>query len=209
VNKLCGKIIAHAFSGGSMRYLMSRSLAAVVLAGLAVTSARATEDNLSVLIYSPWTKFCLAGTCFVGSDGRSIPDCAPIVSAVLIDRLGESKKTLHVTLPPRVNTERGVRIIIDQSEPIERPYASCRVNGCMAEYDAGPELLVGLKNGRILALEAVDKANSPISVAIPLVGFAHAYDGAPQEPMVFETTQEKLQAEIKERDARCEAGQSQ
>ena len=192
-----------------MRYLMWRSFAAVVLAGLAVASARATEDNLSALIYSAWTKFCLAGTCFVGSEGRLIPDCAPIVSAVLIDRLGESKKTLQVTLPPRVNTERGVRILIDQSEPIERPYASCHVNGCMAEYDAGAELVANLKHGRILALEAVDKANSPISLAIPLVGFADAHDGASQEPKVFETTQEKLQAEIKERNARCEARESQ
>jgi hypothetical protein len=69
--------------------------------------------------------------------------------------------------------------------------------------------LVSLKHGRILALEAMDKANSLISVAIPLVRFADVHDGAPQEPKVIETTQEKLQAEIKERNARCEAGQSQ
>jgi invasion protein IalB len=192
-----------------MKYLMSRCFAAVVLAGLAVTSATAAEDNLSALIYSPWTKFCLAGTCFVGSEGRSVPDCAPIVSAVLIERLGETKKTLSVTLPPRVNAERGVRIIIDQGQPIERPYAGCSVRECRAEYEAGPELLVSLKHGRIFALEAMDKANSLISVAIPLVGFADVHDGAPQEPKVIETTQEKLQAEIKERNARCEAGQSQ
>jgi hypothetical protein len=55
----------------------------------------------------------------------------------------------------------------------------------------------------------MDKANSLISVAIPLVRFADVHDGAPQEPKVIETTQEKLQAEIKERNARCEAGQSQ
>jgi len=74
-------------------------------------------------------------------------------------------------------------------------------------YDAGPELVASLKHGHILTLETVDNANSPVSVAIPLVGFADAYDGPPQEPKVFEMTKEKLQADIEERTARCEAGQ--
>jgi hypothetical protein len=143
----------------------------------------------------------------VGSEDRSIPDCAPIVSAVLIERPREEKKSLHVTLPPRVNTERSLRIIIDQGQPIERPHAGCSVRECRAEHDAGPELVASLKHGRILTLETVDNANSPISVAIPLVGFADAYDGLPQEPKVFEMTKEKLQADIEERTARCEAGQ--
>jgi invasion protein IalB len=186
-----------------MKYRMPRCFTAIVLAGLVVPSARAEETNLSGLIYSPWTKVCLAETCFVGSEGRSVPDCAPVVRAVLIERLGEAKKTLSVTLPPRVNAERGVRIIIDQGQPIEQPYAGCSVTECRAEYEAGAELVANLKHGRILALETMDKANSPISVAIPLVGFADAYDGAPQEPKVIEMTHEKLQAEIKERNARC------
>jgi invasion protein IalB len=190
-----------------MKQLTSLSLLTVALAAQAVISASAEEGNLSAMTYSPWTKFCLAETCFVGSEGRSIPDSAPIVSAVLIERLGEAKKSLHVTLPPRVNTERSVRIIIDQGQPIERPYAGRSVRECRAEYDAGPELVASLKHGRILTLETVDNANSPISVAIPLVGFADAYDGLPQEPKVFEMTKEKLQADIKERTARCEAGQ--
>jgi invasion protein IalB len=186
-----------------MNYEMSRVFAVTVLAGLVATSAAAEED-LRALNYAPWTKTCLKETCFIWSEGRSTPDCGPVVSAMLIERLGEPKKTLSVTLPPRVNTERGVRIIIDQSEPIERPYAGCRANGCMAEYEAGAELVDQLKHGRILALEAVGNANSPISLTIPLVGFADAYDGASQEPKVFETTANKLQAEVDERKTRCE-----
>ncbi|MGO8910323.1 MAG: invasion associated locus B family protein [Bradyrhizobium sp.] len=182
--------------------MMLRSFAATVLAALVVTPAAANEPNLLTLTYAPWIKTCLNETCFVWSEGHS--DCASVVSAALIERLGEPKKTLSITLPPRVNTERGVRIIIDQSEPIERPNAGCRANGCMAEYEAGAELVANLKHGRILALEAVDKANSPISLAIPLVGFADAYDSASHEPKVFETTADKLQAEIDERKTRCE-----
>jgi invasion protein IalB len=165
--------------------------------------------DLQALSYTPWTKTCLEGTCFVWSDGHSNPDCGSVVSAVLIRRPGEAKNALHVTLPPRVNTERGVRIIIDQSKPIERLYASCFAVGCRAEYEGGAELVDQLKRGRILTLEAVDKANSPISVTVTLVGFADAYDGASHGPKVFETTQEKLKAEIDERKARCGTGENQ
>jgi invasion protein IalB len=145
----------------------------------------------------------------VWSEGHSNLDCGSVVSAVLIERLGELKKTLSVTLPPRVNTERGVRIIIDQSEPIERPLASCFAGGCKAEYEAGAEVIDQLKRGRIIALQAVDEANSPIRLIMPLVGFADAYDGSSHEPKVFETTQEELKAQIEERKVRCGTGENQ
>jgi invasion protein IalB len=192
-----------------MRYTMSNCFAAIVLAGLATTSANAEEANLSALIYSPWTKFCLKESCFVGRDGHSDPDCGSVVSVVLITRSKDLKTTLLVTLPDRVNTERGVHIVIDQAQTIERPFVSCRANGCMAEYEAGRELIDQLKHGRDLKLEALDKANSPIAVTIPLVDFADAYDGEPQEQMVFEMTTKKSQAIKEDRKSRCEVRQSQ
>ena len=84
------------------------------------------------------------------------------------------------------SSERGVRIIIDQGQAIERPYVNCSANGCMADYDAGAELVDQLKQGQMLVLEAIDRANSPISLTVPLVDFANAYDGPSQEPKVFE-----------------------
>ncbi len=94
-----------------MKQLTSFFFLAVALVAQAVVSASAEEGSLSALAYS-WDKFCFSETCFVGSVGRT--DCVqPIVSAALIERLGEAKRRLLVTLPPRVSTERSVRIIID------------------------------------------------------------------------------------------------
>jgi invasion protein IalB len=142
------------------------SCVATAVACLVTTSAIAEEGSSSGLTYSPWTKFCLDDTCFVGRDGRS--DCGPVVGATLIERSGDTKKTLRVTLPNRVSQERGVRIIIDDGQAIERPYVNCFANGCMADHDAGAEFVDQLKQGRMLVLEAVDKANSPIRLAVPL-----------------------------------------
>ncbi|MES5487462.1 invasion associated locus B family protein [Bradyrhizobium sp. INPA03-11B] len=195
-----------------MRRVVLRCCAGMALAWLV---AGAAADEQSDLTYSPWAKFCLGDACFVGRDGRlkiENVDCGPVVSATLIARTGDTRKTLRVTLPTRVKVERGVRIILDQGQAIERPYTSCFASGCIADYDAGPELVDQLKRGHTLALQAIDKANSPISLIVPLAGFADAYDGPAQEAKVIELSKEEMQARSEqekraeeERKARCEA----
>jgi invasion protein IalB len=172
----------------------------------------AEEAGSLALTFSPWTKFCSADTCFIGSDGRLQPDCGPVVAAVLIERNGDKQSTLRVTLPARVNLERAVRIIIDQGQTIERPYVGCFANGCMADYAAGADLVDQLKQGKMLVLEATDKANSPISFTVPLVDFASAYDGPSKEPKASEASMSDLKAKLdrqkseeEDRKARCEA----
>ncbi|SDP01056.1 invasion associated locus B family protein [Afipia sp. GAS231] len=187
----------------------------MAFACLLATPVIAEETAFPALTYTPWTKFCLSNTCFVGRDGHSIPDCRPVVAVALIERSGDTKKTLRVTLPTRVSREHGVRIIIDQNQAIERPFGSCFANGCNADYDAGAELVDQLKQGRMLVLEAIDKANSPISLTVPLIDFASAYNGPAEEPKVFEevvSSVEEIRARLEratraeeERKARCEA----
>jgi invasion protein IalB len=179
---------------------------------LVAPPAIAEDAGLPALIFSPWTKFCLTDTCFIGSEGGLQPNCGSIVAAVVIERNGEEKRTLRVTLPARVSLERAVRIIIDQGQAIERPYIGCFVSGCMAEYAAGAELVDQLKQGKTLVLEAMDKANSPISFTVPLVDFASAYDGPPKELKVFEASMSDLKAKLdrqkreeEDRKTRCEA----
>ncbi|MGL3209357.1 MULTISPECIES: invasion associated locus B family protein [Bradyrhizobium] len=197
-----------------MRRVILRCCAGMALAWLV---AGPVAGEQATLTYPPWTKFCIADTCIVGREGRSKIeniDCGAVVAAALIARTGDSRKTLRVFLPTRVIVERGVRIIIDQGQAIERPYAGCFAYGCTADYDAGPEMVDQLKQAHALTLEAFDKANSPISLTVPLAGFADAYDGPAQETKVIE---EVLSAEEKqarserakraeeERKARCEA----
>jgi invasion protein IalB len=164
--------------------IVSRVFSIIVVAGLFATPAASEEVNRPGLIYSPWSKMCIEGICFVGMDVRS--ECGLVVGAVLIEKNGETKKTLRVTLPARVNSERGVRIVVDQGQPITRPYDACVPNGCMADHEGGAELVEQLKQGQILFLEGVDAANSPINLSVPLLDFAKAYDGPRHEPVFQE-----------------------
>ncbi|WP_050423603.1 invasion associated locus B family protein [Bradyrhizobium tropiciagri] len=197
-----------------MRRTVLRCCAGMALAWLVAGAAAGEQAGLT---YLPWAKFCLGDACFVGRDGRlkiENIDCGPVVSATLIARTGDTRKTLRVTLPTRVKVERGVRIILDQGQAIERPYTSCFASGCIADYDAGPELVDQLKQGHTLALQVIDKANSPISLIVPLAGFADAYDGPAQETKVIEEVLSKEEMQERsvrakraeeERKARCEA----
>jgi len=157
------------------------------------------------LIYSPWTKFCLKGqeanakqVCFTGKDAR-IESGMPVVAAVLIEPEGEPKKILRVTLPLGMQLVHGTRVIIDQNQPLNAPYVICFTNGCMADYEANPDMIGKMKSGQGLVVQAINSTGQPISLVLPLSDFAKAYDGPPTDPKVFEEQQKKLQEELQRR----------
>jgi invasion protein IalB len=157
------------------------------------------------LIYSPWTKFCLKGqdpnakqVCFTGKDAR-IESGMPVVAAVLIEPESEPKKILRVTLPLGMQLIHGTRVIIDQNQPMTAPYVICFTNGCMADYEATPDMVTKMKSGQGLVAQAINSTGQPISLVLPLADFAKAYDGPPTDPKVFEEQQKKLQEELQRR----------
>ncbi len=162
-------------------------------------------DQQVQLIYSPWTKFCLKGqeanakqVCFTGKDAR-IESGMPVVAAVLIEPEGETKKILRVTLPLGMQLIHGTRVIIDQNQPMTAPYVICFTNGCMADYEANPDMIGRMKKGQGLVVQAINSTGQPISLVLPLADFAKAYDGPPTDPKVFEEQQKKLQEELQKR----------
>ncbi len=167
--------------------------------------AQGGGDQQVQLIYSPWTKFCLKGqeasakqVCFTGKDAR-IESGMPVVAAVLIEPEGEPKKILRVTLPLGMQLVHGTRVIIDQNQPMTAPFVICFTNGCMADYEANPDMIGKMKKGQGLVVQAINTTGQPISVVLPLADFAKAYDGPPTDPKVFEEQQKKLQEELQKR----------
>jgi invasion protein IalB len=163
------------------------------------------EQQPPQLIYSPWTKFCLKGqdaaakqVCFTGKDAR-IESGMPVVAAVLIEPDGEPKKILRVTLPLGMQLIHGTRVIVDQNQPLTAPYVICFTNGCMADYEATPDMVGKMKKGQALAVQAINSTGQPISLVLPLSDFAKAYDGPPTDPKIFEEQQKKLQDELQRR----------
>ena len=156
-------------------------------------------------IYSPWAKFCGKGqdatakqVCFTGKDARTEAG-QPVVAAVLIEPDGEPKKLFRITLPSPLQLQYGTRVIVDQQPPLTGPFFSCFANGCMADYEATPDLIDKLKHGQMLTIQAINLAGSAISFPLPLVDFAKANEGPPTDPTVFAAQKKKLQDEMQKR----------
>src|SRR5271163_2442500 len=167
--------------------------------------AAAPAPEMPQLIYSPWAKFCGKGqddaakqVCFTGKDARTEAG-QPVVAAALIEPDGETKKLFRITLPSPLQLQYGTRVIVDQQPPMTGPFFTCFANGCMADYEATPDLVGKLKHGQMLTIQAINLAGSAISFPLPLVDFAKANEGPPTDPKVFEEQQKKLQDELQKR----------
>src|SRR5262249_30069992 len=152
----------------------------------------------SEMIFSSWTKFCLKGqeanakqVCFTGKDGRAASGM-PMVAAVLIGPENAPQQVLRITVPLGMSIKPGSRVIIDNGEPMTGSYVTCFNNGCMADYDANAKLIAQLKKGRRLVVQCIDGAGKPVTFVVPLLDFAQAYDGPPNDPKVFNPTDPKV-----------------
>ena len=162
------------------------------------------------LIYSPWAKFCGKGNdpnakevCFTGKDARTEAG-QPVVAAALIEPEGEPKKLFRVTLPSPLKLQYGTRIIIDKEPAISGAFFTCFANGCMADYEATPELVGKLKKGQMLVIQAINLADAAISFPLPLSdtsgnSFQKSNEGPPTDPKVFEAQQKQLQEDLQKR----------
>jgi invasion protein IalB len=168
------------------------------------------QPQLPQLVYSPWAKFCGKGqdpsakeVCFTGKDGRTEAG-QPVVAAALIEPEGEPKKLFRITLPSPLQLQFGTRLIIDKEQPISGAFFTCFANGCMADYEATPELVAKLKKGQLLQIQAINLAANAITFPLPLAdnsgnSFQKANDGPPTDPKVFEEQQKKLQEDLQKR----------
>jgi invasion protein IalB len=163
------------------------------------------QAEMPQLIYSPWAKFCGKGqdpnakqVCFTGKDARTEAG-VPVVASALIEPEGEPKKIFRITLPSPLQLQYGTRIIVDQQQPLTAPFFTCFSNGCMADYEATPDLISKLKKGQMLTIQAINLAGNAISFPLPLADFGKANEGPPTDPKVFEEQQKKLQEELQKR----------
>jgi len=197
---------------GTARKVMMTAFAVSMLS--AVLFSAALAPRMPRFIFSPWAKFCGKGrdaqanqTCYTGGDAHTEAG-QPLVGAALIEPEGEAKKLFRITLPNPLLLEYGARVIVDQQPPMTAPFFTCVAKGCMADYEATPDLIGKLKHGRTLTIQAINLAGAALSFPLPLADFAKANEGPATDPKVLEEQQaqqgeklqdEKIQDEVEKR----------
>jgi len=165
-------------------------------------------------VYSPWTKFCGPPPnngqqqanqklmCFTGKDART-EQGVPVVAAALVELEGEPQKTFRITLPFGLSVQPGTRLVVDQNQPLQMPFMTCAPlspnMGCIAQYDATPDLVSQLKKGQMLNIQAVNLQGQVVNFPLALSDFAKANEGPATDPKKFEEEQKKTQEELQKK----------
>jgi invasion protein IalB len=165
-------------------------------------------------VYSPWTKFCGPPPsngqpqanpkvmCFTGKDART-EQGVPVIAAALVEMEGEPQKTFRITLPFGLSVSTGTRLIVDQNAPLQMPFMTCAPlspnMGCIAQYDATPDLVTKLKKGQMLTIQAVNLQNQIVSFPLALADFQKANEGPATDPKKYEEEQKKTQEELQKK----------
>src|SRR5882672_1441842 len=126
------------------------------------------------LIFSPWVKLCnkdadpkAKKVCVTVKDGR-VESGLLVVSVAIIEMEGEQKKLLRMSLPYGVNLQYGTRLIVDQNQPTTAPFVTCLPpvvppGGCIADYDATPDMVNQMKKGQTLTVQAIHMNSQAMS----------------------------------------------
>jgi invasion protein IalB len=164
--------------------LKARSPLAVLVGALCFHSdARAVESGQKAqLSYSQWTKVCIDNKeldfngCLTGMEGRV--DTAVVAMAVAET---QSRPFVRVLVPFGMQLTYGTQLIVDDGKPLQAPYLRCTKDGCISQYELTPELKANLREGQKLVIQTVYSSGAPLSLPMPLTGFAEASDGGPTE----------------------------
>jgi len=170
------------------------------------TAAQPQGSAKPEFIFSPWTKICGKD----GPEGSSAKEvCAVLtearvesgqiaIAASLVEPKDGTKKILRVTMPLGVRLPFGTRIIIDRGAPSQSNYLMC-LAGCISDYEANSDMVDRLKKGQNLTVQAINPGGYPVSIDVPLMDFAKAYDGPPTDQKVLIERERKLEGELQHR----------
>lgn len=162
------------------------------------------------LFFLPWMKVCQKEpdpnskrVCVTVKDGRAESGTV-VVSVAVVEIEGEQRKLMRMSLPYGVAIQYGTRMIVDSEQPLTSPFVTCLPpvvppGGCIADYDATPDLINKMKKGQVLTVQAIHMNGQPMSPQLDLKDFAKAIDGPASDPKAVEEMHKKLQEELQKR----------
>jgi invasion protein IalB len=158
---------------------------------------QAPETQQAVAIPSPWTKICNRDPqankeiCLVAQDIRA--ETGQFLASVAVREVeGEPKKQFIIAVPPGMQLQPGMRVVIDKIEPLAARYSICFPNACYGDMDIDAKFVDTMKKGQALTVQAINQVGRTVNFTLVLKDFAKAYDGAPVDPKEIEAQQQKL-----------------
>ncbi|HEX5780128.1 MAG TPA: invasion associated locus B family protein [Xanthobacteraceae bacterium] len=150
-----------------------------------------------VAVPSPWTKFCERDpnankqVCLVAQDIRA--ETGQFLASVAVREVeGEPKKTFIIAVPPGMQLQPGMRVVVDRNEPLPARYSICFQNACYGDMDIDAKFIDVMKKGQALTIQAINQMGRTVNYTLVLKDFAKAYDGPAVDPKEIQAQQQKL-----------------
>ncbi|MTI17552.1 invasion associated locus B family protein [Rhodobacteraceae bacterium RKSG542] len=171
------------------------AMAGIGFSGAALAQAAPEDAWVKVCNTDPKTKkeYCLITQELRTDTGQFL------AQAVIREVTGESRKLLHIAVPPGMLIQPGLRVQVDAAQQKEAKYTICFPNACIAELVIDDEFIGSLKKGGKLVITTLNQQGKARPFDMTLTGFTRVYDGAPIKPEELQAKQEQLQSELQKR----------
>lgn len=162
----------------ALRHRLSMIATAAFLAGLAA-SAQAQHSNVAAT-GSGWQVEC--------TSNRKALDCRAFAEVVQRDNKkviisltvrypAETKKpVMMIQVPLGILVSEAIAVSVDNNQPQNTPVQTCTQAGCFAGSAMPASLIAAMRNGKELKIVFENVNKQPVTVTMPLAGFALAYD---------------------------------
>lgn len=149
------------------------------------------------VLATKWTKICQTNdqtkkeTCVVTQNLHA--ETGQMLAAVTVIEEKGAQKLFRIAVPLGMLLEPGLRVVVDQNQPIEAKYAICVPDGCFADLQVNDDFVAGLKKGKALIVQTINHVGRTVNITFPLTDFAKSYDGPPVDPKEIQAQRQKLE----------------
>lgn len=161
--------------------------------------------NLKVDPSQEWTKVCgedqgaKKTVCYTTRDFLETTNNQPILAAAIYDVQNDPKKFVRMLMPLTFMLAPGIRISVDNGQPIAGKFQICFPNGCFAEAEVNDSFINQLKKGTNVKIDAQNQVGGEVSFIMPLTGFQKGFDGPAIDPKKLEEQRKMLEEELKKK----------
>ena len=104
-------------------------------------------------------------------------DSHQVITSFTVRCPTETKKpVMMVQVPLGVLATEPITISVDNGQPERTPIQTCTRAGCFAGRPISDAMIAAMQSGKLLKIVFQDMQKQPISVSLPLAGFALAYN---------------------------------
>jgi invasion protein IalB len=172
--------------------------------GEAPPPAEGQQGQTAIAIPTPWTKVCSKDPqankeiCLISQDLHA--DTGQFLASIAVREVqGEPKKQFIVAIPPGMQLQPGLRVVLDQQTPLPAKYSICFPNACYGDMDIDADFIGKMKKGQALTVQTINQIGRTVNFTLVLKDFAKSYDGPAVDPKVIESQRQKLQEELQKK----------